>query len=65
MTDQPKMIKFEPLIESLLAKRHEARTAKDWPEVVRLGNELFDKYGVRMHDDPDGTTWHRSRCDDG
>jgi len=45
-------------IESLIAKRQQARTDKDFPESDRIRG-LLAKAGVQLEDGPDGTTWRR------
>jgi cysteinyl-tRNA synthetase len=43
-------------VEALLAERHVARTAKDWPTADRIRAEL-DALGVVVMDGPTGATW--------
>ncbi|MCH9027549.1 MAG: cysteine--tRNA ligase [Proteobacteria bacterium] len=45
-------------IESLIAKRQQARADKDFPESDRI-RDLLAKAGVQLEDGPDGTTWRR------
>lgn len=45
-------------IEALVAKRSEARKAKNWAESDRIRDLLKEK-GVEIKDGPQGTTWIR------
>ncbi len=45
-------------IESLIAKRKQARDEKDWAESDRI-RDLLTAAGVQLEDGPDGTTWKR------
>ncbi|MCZ6560998.1 MAG: cysteine--tRNA ligase [Gammaproteobacteria bacterium] len=45
-------------IESLIAKRKQARDDKDWAESDRI-RDLLATAGVQLEDGPDGTTWKR------
>jgi cysteinyl-tRNA synthetase len=47
---------FISAVESLIAQRAAARTAKDWPESDRVRAELT-KLGVAVKDGPQGATW--------
>ncbi|MCH8896573.1 MAG: cysteine--tRNA ligase [Proteobacteria bacterium] len=45
-------------IESLIAKRKQARDDKDWAESDRI-RDLLATAGVQLEDGPDGTNWKR------
>ena len=46
-------------IESLIAKRAEAKKNKDWATADAIRNELKDK-GIVLEDSPTGTTWKKA-----
>lgn len=46
-------------IETMIAKRNNARVAKDWALADRVRKELQEK-GITIEDGPQGTTWRRS-----
>ena len=46
-------------IEALIAKRNEARAAKDWAAADAVRDELAGM-GISIEDGPQGTTWRRS-----
>lgn len=48
---------FESKIESLILKRNEARTVKDWTKSDSIRDEL-KALGVEIQDTSDGTTWN-------
>jgi cysteinyl-tRNA synthetase len=50
----------EQVVKQLMAKRTEARRAKDFTESDRIRDELA-KMGVVLHDTKDGTTWEIAR----
>jgi len=50
----------EQVVKQLIAKRTEARKAKDFTESDRIRDELA-KMGVVLHDTKDGTTWEIAR----
>jgi cysteinyl-tRNA synthetase len=56
-TEDPEFI---ARVETLLAARTAARTAKDWPESDRVRAELT-ALGVAVKDGADGATWSRVR----
>ncbi|MCH8221597.1 MAG: cysteine--tRNA ligase, partial [Proteobacteria bacterium] len=45
-------------IESLIAKRRQARADKDFPESDRI-RDVLAKAGVQLEDGPTETTWRR------
>ena len=45
-------------IKDLIAKRDEARRAKDWPQSDSIREELA-KVGIEVQDTPEGTKWRR------
>ncbi len=56
---------FEPeksdrSVEDLVAKREEARKAKDWETADRTRRELKEKKGVEVLDTKDGPIWRKS-----
>jgi cysteinyl-tRNA synthetase len=44
-------------VETLIAERNEARTARNWAEADRIRTLLEDEYRVTIKDTPQGTTW--------
>ena len=46
-------------IEALIAKRNEARAAKDFKTADAIRDQLTEA-GIAIEDGPDGTTWRRS-----
>ncbi len=45
-------------IEALIARRAEAKAAKNWPEADRIRDELKER-GIELVDTKEGTTWKR------
>jgi len=46
-------------LAALVARREEARAAKEWAEADRIRDELLER-GIVLEDTPSGTVWRRS-----